>query len=174
MGAGPDDFLVVAVGNIRPAKDYGTLLRAAALLRQEGVPLRLVIVGEGAGRLLHELEAERRQLGLEDVASFAGFRSDARRLLASADAYVSSSTSEGFSLSTVEALWLGRPAVATRSGGPEAIIQDGRTGRLVPTANPWALARGLMEVHRNPSRARKWAEAGCQDVQLRFSHQGVS
>lgn len=173
LGAEPEDFLVLAVGNIRPAKDYGTLLKAAALVQSRGLPLRLVVLGQGNGPLMEELEREQQALGLTGVVSFAGFHSEVPRLLASADAFVTSSSSEGFSLSTVEALWLGRPVVATRSGGPEEIIRDGETGHLVPISNPGALADALIEVYRNPSRAKKWAEAGRQDVRRRFGQSAM-
>lgn len=169
LGAGEGAFLALAVGNMRPTKDYATLLRAAALVRDAGVPLRLAILGEGEGRLRESLEAERTRLGLDDIVFFAGFRSDAARFLAAADVYVSSSTTEGFSLSTVEALWLERPVVVTRSGGPEEIVRDGETGRLVAVGDPEALSRALIEVWEYRARARERAEQGRRDVRARFS-----
>jgi glycosyltransferase involved in cell wall biosynthesis len=171
LGAAEGAFLALAVGNLRPTKDYATLLRAAALVRDAGVPLRLAILGEGEGPLRDTLEAERTRLGLDDVVLFAGFRPDAARFLAEADVYVSSSTTEGFSLSTVEALWLTRPVVATRSGGPEEIVRDGETGRLVPVGDPEALSRALIEVWEYRARARSRAEHGRGDVLARFSQE---
>jgi glycosyltransferase involved in cell wall biosynthesis len=173
LGAAPGDFLVVALGNIRPAKDYGTLLGAAAHLRAAGVPVRVAILGEGRGPLREALERERDERGLGDVVSFVGFRPDALRLLAAADAFVSSSSSEGFSLSTVEALWLARPVVATRSGGPEEIVRHGETGLLVPVGDAPALAAALAEVHRAPDEALRRARTGSLDVRERFSREAM-
>lgn len=168
LGASAGDYLVGAVGNLRPAKDYATLLRAAAVLVERGVPLRMVIAGEGSGPLLEELLLLRSQLGLVGRVEFLGFRPDVHRLLATFDAFASSSSSEGFSLASVEALALGKPVVATRSGGPEEILLDGRTGLLVPTADPAALADALERLHREPELGRRLGAAGNEDVRRRF------
>ncbi len=77
------------------------------------------------------LDALRRELGLEDRVSFVGFREDVPEVLASFDVFVLPSLSEGFSLATVQALAAGRPVVATRSGGPEEMIEDLISGLLV-------------------------------------------
>jgi glycosyltransferase involved in cell wall biosynthesis len=173
LGATEGTFLVVAVGNMRPAKDYATLLRAAAHLRAADVPVRVAVLGQGRGPLREPLERERHELGLDDVVSFLGFRPDAPRLLAAADAFVSSSSSEGFSLSTLEALGLGRPVVATRSGGPDEIVRHGATGLLVPVGDPAALAAALAEVYHRPAEAERRAQLGRQDVRERFSRSAM-
>jgi glycosyltransferase involved in cell wall biosynthesis len=169
MGAGEGDFLVGAIGNVRPAKDYANLIRAAAIVRAEGCPLKVAIVGQELESLMSELRSLVAELDLVDSVRFMGFRDDASRFLAAVDLFVSSSSSEGFSLSTVEALWLGRPVVATRSGGPEEIVRDGRTGILVPPRSPDAMAAGILKVFRNPERARGMVEEGRADVRTRFS-----
>lgn len=169
LGALPGEFLVGAVGNIRPAKDYGTLLSAAAELVKREVPLRMVIVGQGEGRLLDELLARRSELGLEERIEFLGFRSDVHRLVAAFDAFVTSSSNEGFSLTTVEAMALRKPVVATRSGGPEQIVTDGETGLLVPTRDPRAISDALQRLHRDPELARRLGIAGDLDVRRRFT-----
>ncbi len=169
LGAGPGDFLVGAVGNLRPAKDYATLLRAAAELVRRRVPLRVVVAGQGSGALRDELLALRTELGLEERVAFLGFRRDVPRLLATFDAVVSSSSSEGFSLAIVEALALGRPVVATRSGGPEEILRQGETGLLLPTGDPAALADGLERLWREPELGARLGAAGDKDVRKRFA-----
>ena len=169
MGDTGGRFVVTAVGNVRPAKDYGTLLRAAALLRDWGVPVRLVIIGQASGPLYEDLCRLRRDLDLDREVEFMGFRSDAGRLVAAADGFVSSSSTEGFSLSTVEALHLGRPVVVTRSGGPEEIVRHRETGLLVPVGDPAAIADGLRWVSCNPTSSREMAEWGRKDVRERFS-----
>lgn len=169
LGAGPEDLLAVAVGNLRPAKDYGTLLEAAALGIRRGIPLKVAIIGQGDGALRASLESRSAALGLEGSVRFMGFRPDAARFLAAADLFVSSSSSEGFSLSTVEALGLGRPVVATRSGGPEEIVVDGESGWLVPTGDPEAFAEALACVFTDPSEAFRRGAHGREQVRARFS-----
>jgi glycosyltransferase involved in cell wall biosynthesis len=169
LGAAAGEFLVGAVGNLRPAKDYGTLLKAAAIVRKSGCPVRIAIIGEGHGQLRDELLTLKRALGLDETVSFLGFRSDVPRLLCALDAFVSSSSSEGFSLSTVEALWLGKPVVVTKSGGPEEIVRHERTGLLVPPRDPAALADGILRLYRNPGLAKAMSATGARDVQALFS-----
>jgi glycosyltransferase involved in cell wall biosynthesis len=168
-GAGPADFLVGTVGNLRPAKDYANLLRAAAIVRDAGCPIHVAVIGQGGNELEQELLELRSSLALDSSVSFLGFRADAGRLLCAFDLFVSSSVSEGFSLSTLEALWAGVPVVATRSGGPEEIVRHGDTGVLVPVESPAALAAGILELYRSPQRAIEMAERGKTDVQTRFS-----
>lgn len=169
IGVAPEDVLVGAVGNLRPAKDYELLLRAAALLRREDIPYRFVIVGEGKGRLLERLRTLRATLGLEDVVVFAGFREDVPRVMADLDIYLLTSSSEGFSLSTVQALASRLPVVATRCGGPEEIISNGEHGLLVEPGRPEAVADAIRGLARSPHRAHKLARAGRRLVEEKFT-----
>jgi len=169
LGMADDELLVGAVGNIRPAKDYGTLLRAAARVRASGARVRFVIVGEGSGELHRRLLEERAALGLEDTVALPGFREDVPAVLRSLDIYVSSSSSEGFSLTTVQALASELPVLATRCGGPEEILEDGRTGLLVPPAEPAALAQALLRLAGDGALRRALARAGRAVAESRFA-----
>lgn len=169
LGIGPDELLIGAVGNIRPAKAYGVLLQATALLRERGESMHIAIVGDAQGALFEELLALRQALGLEGTVHFTGFRSDIPRVLQNFDLYALSSSSEGFSLATVQALASGLPVVATRCGGPEEIVTGGETGLLVPPNSPAALADALAELIRDPARRALLAEGGRRSVVQRFS-----
>jgi glycosyltransferase involved in cell wall biosynthesis len=141
----PEDAPVVGhVGNFKAAKDHATLLRAAALLRQAVPSVRFVLVGQGP------LEAETRrlagQLGLGQTVVFAGFRTDATRLMAGFDAFALSSTYEGLPIALIEAMAVGCPAVVTRVGGTPEVVADGVNGYLVPPRDPAALAAGLARL----------------------------
>jgi glycosyltransferase involved in cell wall biosynthesis len=87
-----------------------------------------------------------KDLNLEDHFSLLGFRGDVPQILADLDVFVLSSVSEGLSIATIEAMAAGRPVVVTRSGGPQEIIEDRRTGLLVPPGDASALASGICEV----------------------------
>jgi len=146
IGVPEGALLVGAIGNLRRPKRYDIFLKAASLLRKRSSRYRFVIVGEGSGGLREELIELRRELDLDDVVTFAGFARDIDRVLASLDVYCTSSSFEGFSLTTLEAIAAGVPVVATRCGGPEEIVEEGRSGLLVAPESPEALADGIDRI----------------------------
>ena len=165
-------FRLVAVGNIRQAKDYPTLLRALRVLIDRGIPIQLDIAGQpDGGGLYAQLCAQRHDLQLESNLTFHGFLSSPAALVANADIFVLSSSQEGFSLATIEAMLAGIAVVATRSGGPEEILQDGVTGLLVPTKDPIALADAIERLVRNPETRHQLANAARHDAEKRFGIQ---
>ncbi len=169
FGASDDEFLVGAVGNVRPAKGYDVLLRAAALLRARSANYRFVVVGEADSELGLSLRSLSQQLGLTDWFSFPGYLSDVTSALNAFDVYAITSRSEGFSISTVEAMAAGLPVVATRCGGPEEIVDDGITGILVKNGSPEAVAAGIESLRISPRLRRELGDAACASVQRRFT-----
>jgi glycosyltransferase involved in cell wall biosynthesis len=148
--------LLVAVGRLRPPKDFETLLRALALLPADAFDA--AIVGDGPQRA--ELEALRTQLGLEDRVRLEGDRRDVPAVLADADAFVLSSRSEGLPVSVLEAMAAGLPVVASAVGGVGELVVDGETGMLVPPADAEALAAALATIVADPALRRRLGEAG--------------
>lgn len=165
----PGEILIGAVGNLRPAKAYDVLLRAMAELGEGAEVRRCLIVGEGSGPLERELRALQAELGLGDLVRFTGFRSDIARVLKALDLLVISSSSEGFSLTAVQALATGIPVVSTRCGGPEEILEGGAAGVLVERASPSALAEGIRRVCRDESLRERLVARGLEVARSRFS-----
>jgi glycosyltransferase involved in cell wall biosynthesis len=163
-------FVIASLGNIRPAKAYDLLLETASLVVRARPRVRFVIGGEGKGRSLYrKLSGLRQQLGLEDHVEFLGFVEDSASFLSQADLFLLTSSSEGFSIATIEAMAAGLPVVATRCGGPEEIIEDGVDGRLVTAGDPQALANALLEMIDHPERARDLAQRGREKALQRYS-----
>ena len=169
LGVRDDEFLILSVGNIRPAKSYDVLLQAARRLVDAGIPCRFVVVGHPKQRLLDELLALRSKLGVDQCVEFLGFRADVARLLSAADLFLLTSKTEGFSLATVQAMAAGLPVVVTRSGGPEEIVQDGVSGRLVDIGDDRGIANAIVELRADPALARRLAAAGAATVRERFA-----
>jgi len=154
------DAKLIAVGSLKPAKDYPSLLRAFASLRQER-DARLLILGEGG--LRGELEALAASLGIEDSVMMPGFVRDPYPYLAEADLFVLSSAWEGLGNVIIEALACGTPVVSTDCpSGPAEILENGKYGRLVPLGNPEALATAISEAlaasHDREALCRRGAE----------------
>lgn len=169
LGIGEGDFFVGAVGNVRPAKNHGLLLRVARRLKEKGGRVHVALVGEGEGQLLARLERQREELGLGDAVHFTGFRDDVDRIMRSLDAYVLTSDSEGFSLTTVQAMACGLPVVATRCGGPESLIEDGATGFLVEPDDAAGMAEVLCRLQADEELRARVGEAASAEVRQRYS-----
>lgn len=136
--------VAVSVARLSPEKDFPTLIRAVAIVVKEVPDFRLMIIGNGAERAV--LEQLVHSLGLTTHVEFLGERSDVPELLAQAGFFVSSSTSEGISLTILEAMAVGLPIVTTRVGGNPEIVVEGETGLLVPAQNPESLAAAMLKM----------------------------
>jgi glycosyltransferase involved in cell wall biosynthesis len=145
LGIPDDTSLIGAIGNVRKPKAYDVLLHAARTLIDRAQRFHLVIAGDCANALGGKLEQLRRDLGIERQVTFLGLRPDVPRILNNLDVFALSSLTEGFSIACVEAMACGVPVVATRSGGPEQIL-EGEAGLLVPTGDPQSLALAIERV----------------------------
>jgi glycosyltransferase involved in cell wall biosynthesis len=133
--------VVLSVGRLSRQKDFGTLLRAFARVRDRR-PARLVILGEGPER--GSLESLISELGLLEVATLPGWIANPYPWMANAGAYVLSSRWEGLPSVLIEALYCGVPIVATDClSGPREILDEGAHGLLVKVGDVDALARGI-------------------------------
>ena len=112
----------------------------------------------------HELETA----GLEERFTLTGEVFDMPLRYRELDLAVVPSRSEGQSLVVLEAWASGVPVIATRSGGPADMIEDGVNGLLVPPADPLALADALRRLIEDASLRRRLSEAGRQTVEKRF------
>ncbi|MDH5764696.1 MAG: glycosyltransferase family 4 protein [Gammaproteobacteria bacterium] len=140
FGWADSDIIIGSLGNIRKAKAYDVLLQAAALLKERIGNLRFVIAGQGKGRLYDELLRFRDELELGEIVHFLGFNDDPAEFLSNLDLFLLSSTSEGFSIATIQAMAAGLPVIATRSGGPEEIISHKENGWLVEAGSAAEIA----------------------------------
>ncbi|WP_460375767.1 glycosyltransferase [Thermus antranikianii] len=152
LGLSERDFLWLAVGRLEEAKDYPTLMQAFAQVVADRPAARLFVVGQGS--LEAELRALAQALGLGDAVRFLGLRKDIPALLNAADAFVMSSAWEGMPMVLLEAHATGLPIVATNVGGiPDVVIPE-RTGFLVPSQDPIALAEAMKRLMSLPSDER--------------------
>jgi glycosyltransferase involved in cell wall biosynthesis len=148
LGIGPENLVVGAVGNIRPAKRYDLFLKAARIVYKKRPDCRFIVAGQVSGRLYYDLLKLRKDLGLTETFFFVGFQADAAKVFHNIDIFLLSSSSEGFSISTLESMFCGVPVVATRSGGPEEIVKNKKNGLLVE-CNEKKIAEGILELANN-------------------------
>jgi len=166
----PENVLLVAsLGNIRPAKAYNVLIDAAAMLMSEYPQLHFIIAGHQKATLMEKLSAQLERLGVRQRFHFMGFIQDSAGFLQQADLFALPSSSEGFSIATIEAMAAGLPVLVTRCGGPEEIITAGENGLMVAPGNPEEFARGLAQYINSPELRQKMAVAGKVHIRDVFS-----
>lgn len=157
----------ISVARLSAEKDFPTLLRAAAIVREAVPEFRLTIVGDGAERA--SLENLTKSLGLAGTVCFAGEQANVPRFLAESAFFVTSTLTEGISLTLLEAMAVGRAIVATAVGGNPEIVDAGKTGLLVPPASPHELADALLAMCRQPQSWEDWGRAGRDRVLTHFT-----
>jgi glycosyltransferase involved in cell wall biosynthesis len=143
LGLGPDDRLLLALGNLYAVKGHRYLIDAVALAAASHPDLHVAIAGRGGEE--PELRAQAARLGVQDRVHLLGFRSDIGRLIAAADVFVMPSLSEGLPLALLEAMFFGRPIIATGVGEMPAVLEPD-AGVIVPPADAEALAGAIQRL----------------------------
>jgi glycosyltransferase involved in cell wall biosynthesis len=165
---GPSPLPVgISVARLSKEKDFETLLRAVWILIKEYPDFRLKLVGDGAER--PALEALARDLKLQRNVEFLGEREDISDLLRQAGFFVSSSTTEGISLTILEAMAVGLPVVATNVGGNPEIVVEGGTGRLVNPRCPDELALAMRQMLADRDAWPVMGQLGRQRIEKHFN-----
>lgn len=162
-----DQPTAISVSRLSPEKDFATLLRAVWILIKDCPDFRLKIVGDGGER--QKLEQLSEELNLTNHVEFLGERSDVSQLLPQAGFFVSSSTTEGISLTLLEAMAVGLPVVTTRVGGNPEIVIEGKTGRLVSANSPEGLALAMRDLLKDKEGWPVYGELARQRVEQHFN-----
>ncbi len=156
-------------GNIAalvPHKGQRHFIDAARLVIQKLPEVHFLIVGDG--ELRDSLAHHVKELGLEKHIILTGFRPDVLSLLKSFDMFVMSSITEGLGTSLLDAMAARKAIAATDVGGIPEVVEDGRTGLLVPPRNPRALADAMLQILQNEPMRTKFGEAGRRRVEAKF------
>jgi glycosyltransferase involved in cell wall biosynthesis len=167
LGLSAEAPVAGVVGRLEARKGHRYFLEAMRSVADRMPAARGLIVGEGKEKGL--LLARRDALSLRSTVAMAGYWPDLGEALAALDVFVLPSLMEGHPLAILEAMAAGRPVVATTVGGNAEAVQDGVTGRLVPPADPEALAAAMLELLSEPARAKEMGEAGRRALEARFS-----
>jgi D-inositol-3-phosphate glycosyltransferase len=174
IGIPPCDQMLLFVGRIEPLKGIDTLIKAIALLNQEGLFVCLSLIGgenendpEQVNVEMSRLKAVREQAGMNDLVAFLGKR-DQDTLpyyYSAAEAVVVPSFYESFGMVALEAMACGVPVVASQVGGLAFLVQDGVTGLTVPVDEPEALAERLLLLLKDADMRKKMGEQAAKFAQ---------
>jgi glycosyltransferase involved in cell wall biosynthesis len=165
-GVAPDDLVVGYVGSMRKGKGHDRIVEAMPSVLDRAPSTRLVLVGGGPERA--ELERRIASLGLGDRVVMTGDVVDAWKLYGALDLFVSASEAEGLPNAVLEAAAAGLGIAATAAGGTVEIIEDGRTGILVPINDDAALRDAMIRLACDPGLRHRLGSAARDDVAARF------
>ena len=172
-----DAPVVGMVARVNPQKDYVTLAHAAALVLKQYPATRFLIVGDNGlvdtnREHYAEIAVLLRTLGIANSFVFTGHRPDVNRLIQAMDFCVLSTHREGFPLSILETMAMGKAVVATDVGGIPEIIEPGKNGYLTPHGESEALAGYLLQMIKNPDQAHAMGSYALDHVRRNYSKQG--
>ena len=156
------------VGRIAPWKGQDIFLHAAARLRMKFPQAKFLIIGSALFKE-SEFDTTLRKLSLDlnltDIVEFTGFCDDITAAMTSLTMLVhASTTGEPFGQVVIEAMALGRPVIATNGGGIPEIIENGRSGLLVPMRDVQSMADAMGQLLADPAQAAEMGKLGRQRV----------
>jgi len=159
-----DGIRCAVVGALHEGKRQEDAIRAVGFLVQQGVPVKLYIVGEGDAQYRSFLQNLVYENGLENYVVFLGYTDNPFPIMKSVDVLLMCSQNEAFGRVTVEAMKLGKPVIGARSGGTIELIRDGFNGFLYTVGDSFELAEKIRFLYEHPEvrltmgkNAREWA-----------------
>jgi len=167
-----DAAVVGSIGPVEKARGHELFVRAAARLVRAGEPLQFLIGGQGS-----ELPGLRRlasSLGLDNCLTFAGDLFSYDQAMDAADVVVQSSQVDVSGFSILKAMGYGRPVIAFNTGTACEIVEDGKTGLLVPREDVARLAQAIEKLTRDPERSRRMGQAAFARASERFNVEKVA
>ena len=159
--------IVGTITRLSPQKDIPTFLKMAVLVIKDLPKVQFLIVGDGEKR--KELQDLAEKLGLGDHVRFLGYRKDVPDLLKTFNIFALSSLWEGLPIVILEAMAAEKPVVATTVDGVAEVVEHDKTGLLVEPQRPDLLAKSVIELIRNPNRAKGMGKRGRERLERYFS-----
>jgi len=172
LALSPKSILVGVLGNLRPEKNLETFLMAARRILDVLPSTEFLVIGDGPAR--HRLEQLASDLLLSESIHFLRDRSDIPDLLAALDIFVMTSYTESFPNAILEAMAMAKPVVATRVGGVPELVEEGKTGFLVPPRDPEAVANRVLHLCRDDAQRLRMGRAARARVEREFTVQQIS
>lgn len=162
-----DTFVVGTVARLHPVKNHDSMLQAVASVAADVPALRLLIVGDGPER--ERLEALARELGIDRLSTFVGYRPDPFSLLSHMDVFLLTSHTEGTSMTLIEAMALGKPCVVSDVGGNPEVVEHGNAGLLCPPDQPEAFADAIRSLYWSVAERERLGRRARAVYEARFS-----
>ena len=167
-GVREGEFVLGILARIEPYKGHLHILEAMKQLTDEGRSLRLLVAGTGTYE--EELRRQAQDMCIADRVSFMGFQSDVAGVLSMLDLQLNASYgTETSSLSILEGLSMGLPAVVSTYGGNPWLIDDGQDGLLFENRNSGHLARCIAQLMDQPDTLAAMSKRAVEIFRQRFT-----
>lgn len=167
LGLKNDVPVIGAVGRLVWQKGFEYLIRAAPEVLKKCPEARFLILGEGP--LKNKLILTGEKLNVADRIIFTGFRSDIKEILASIDVLAMPSLLEGLPMVLLEAMAMAKPIVATKIDGITEVLENIKTGLLVPAKNSHALAEAIVRILDDKEKANFFGQNAREAAKEKFS-----
>jgi glycosyltransferase involved in cell wall biosynthesis len=167
LGVENEAILVGYFARITKQKDPMTLLLAFKRIASINRNIKLLIVGDGD--LKEEVLGGIKNLGLQNLVFFEGFRQDVPDLLHAIDIYCLPSLWEGLSIGLLEAMAMQKAIIATNVDGTMEVIKNMENGILIKPEDPRQLAQAIVELADDPQLRQRLAHGALTTVQKNFS-----
>lgn len=164
--------LVGMVARLAPEKGHRYFVEAAAIVLRVRPDVAFLIVGEGP--MEEKIRDRVRGLGIERSVILTGMRDDVPSVLSALDIFATSTLTESFGVSIMEAMAMELPVVATRVGGVPGFVTDGETGLLVPPKDPEALAGAVLKLLSDGELAERIGKAARACVLQNFTQEKLA
>ncbi len=171
LGFAPEDIVVGMVSRLEPRKGYTHFFDALARLAPDFPRMKALVVGEGAQEA--ELRARVRSLGLADRVVFTGYRSDVAEVIAAFDVAVLTSLWEGLPRVLVQYALLEKPIVTFDVEGAREVVDEGRSGWVVPKEDVTALVGALRRLLASAELRRTMGVSARERVEGRWDLDGM-
>ena len=166
IGVPDEAFMIVLVANARIMKGVKYFIEASHYLKDDS-NIHFVMIGKGMDS--PEYKAMINKSPLKEHFHVFGFRSDSLNIVSSSDvAVLTSIKGEGLSRTTIEAMSLSKPVIATDIGGNSELVIHNKTGVLIPPKSPQAIAEAIRKMKNNPGWRKNLAENAYNHIDTNF------
>ena len=172
LGVDSKTCLIGTLGRLTSVKGLPYLMKAAGILLQHGVKVKVLVVGDGP--LRQELERQTLDLGIGESVVFLGHREDTHELMQAIDIFALPSLSEGIPMALLEAMGASRAIIASRVGGVPEVLENGAEGILVEPKDVDGIVEGCLRLIRDPTAAERMGQLARRRVERDFSAESMA
>lgn len=162
-----NNTVIGMIARIEPVKDHEFFVDAAAEVLKKRKDITFLIVGGGS--LEGHIREKAKKMGIADSFIFCGKQAHIDDFLNACDILALTSKKEALSLSLIEGMFLGKPSVSTASGGPEEVIENGKTGIIVYKKDPAEFAKALLSLAEDREKREEFSKNAVIRAQALFS-----